>query len=241
MKTLDFYDSWYNCKEDTILAPRETGAISLIRSLHLASKARFLDAGCGRGTFMKTIVNEFGFDCSGAEYSKKAVAICKEQGMDVKFSDLNESLDFETGSFDIVYAGEVIEHLFDPDKFLEECNRVLKTNGHLVITTPNLCCWYNRILMLFGMQPIFIETSTRSKMVGAGLLGKLKQDPYPVGHVRIFNYASLQDILKLYGFEIINSKGEVFEYFPKKLNWLEKLFCLRTKFASNMIIVAVKK
>ena len=38
--------------------------------------------------------------------------------------------------------------------------------GHLIITTPNLQAWYNRILFALGIQPIFYETSTRSTHIG---------------------------------------------------------------------------
>ena len=53
----------------------------------------------------------------------------------------------------------MIEHLYNPDHMLEECRRVLKPGGLLIISTPNLQAWYNRILFLFGVQPIFYEVS----------------------------------------------------------------------------------
>jgi len=37
-----------------------------------------------------------------------------------------------------IFAGEIIEHLFDPELFLSECHRVLEAQGVLVLTTPNL-------------------------------------------------------------------------------------------------------
>ena len=41
------------------------------------------------------------------------------------------------GEFDVIVAGDVIEHLTDLRNFFEYCNRLLKTGGKLVITTPN--------------------------------------------------------------------------------------------------------
>ncbi len=48
-----------------------------------------------------------------------------------------EYLPFKGKSFDNIVAGDVIEHIHNPVMFLKECNRVLKTNGHLNISTDN--------------------------------------------------------------------------------------------------------
>jgi 2-polyprenyl-3-methyl-5-hydroxy-6-metoxy-1,4-benzoquinol methylase len=55
--------------------------------------------------------------------------------------------------FGVVYCGELIEHVFNPDKVIRDIYRVLKNGGLAIITTPNLACWYNRIAMLLGYQP----------------------------------------------------------------------------------------
>jgi SAM-dependent methyltransferase len=50
----------------------------------------------------------------------------------------SENLEFENDSFDVVTSFQVIEHVFDPESMAREMLRVLKPNGILVITTPNL-------------------------------------------------------------------------------------------------------
>lgn len=52
-------------------------------------------------------------------------------------SDLNTPMPFKKNTFDCVTAGEMIEHLYNPFLFLNECYRVLKPKGKLIITTPN--------------------------------------------------------------------------------------------------------
>ena len=47
-----------------------------------------------------------------------------------------ELLPFSSGSFDVVLASEIVEHLWNPHSFLDEAYRILKPNGHLVISTP---------------------------------------------------------------------------------------------------------
>jgi 2-polyprenyl-3-methyl-5-hydroxy-6-metoxy-1,4-benzoquinol methylase len=79
----------------------------------------------------------------------------------------SERLPFQDGYFDVVYMGDVIEHLTNPDFAINEVARVIKTNGFLVLSTPNLACWLNRLLLLLGMQPLFSEVST-AKTFGRG-------------------------------------------------------------------------
>jgi len=61
----------------------------------------------------------------------------------------------------IVIMSELIEHLVDPDATLDEALRVLVPGGTLLLSTPNLAAWYNRALLLFGVQPVFTEVSLR--------------------------------------------------------------------------------
>lgn len=56
-----------------------------------------------------------------------------------------EQIPFENERFDSVMAGELIEHLHDPESFVREANRVLKKNGKLVLTTPNRKSLINRL------------------------------------------------------------------------------------------------
>ena len=52
--------------------------------------------------------------------------------------------------FDVNIALKVIDHLIDPDHFLEEVYMVLKPNGIFVLLTPNLASIHNRMTLLFG-------------------------------------------------------------------------------------------
>jgi SAM-dependent methyltransferase len=57
------------------------------------------------------------------------------------------------GTFDLVMALDVIEHLFDTDVFLAELHRILRDDGHLLIATPNLGWWWSRLRLLAGRAP----------------------------------------------------------------------------------------
>ncbi len=56
-----------------------------------------------------------------------------------------EEMAIKDNSFDCITAGELIEHLENPEKFIKECKRILKQGGVLIITTPNKKSWWNRI------------------------------------------------------------------------------------------------
>ncbi len=59
----------------------------------------------------------------------------------------------EDNYFDAIIAGDLIEHLLDTDVFLEDLVRVVKPEGYLLITIPNMAWWRNRIRLLMGKVP----------------------------------------------------------------------------------------
>ena len=48
-----------------------------------------------------------------------------------------EELPFKPTSFDVVLASEIVEHLWDPNSFLDDAYKILKTGGHLIVSTPD--------------------------------------------------------------------------------------------------------
>lgn len=68
---------------------------------------------------------------------------------------------FPNGSFDLILCCEVIEHLgLDPMNMIEECNRILKQNGLLLLTTPNATSLRNVFKILLGYSPYFYPSFT---------------------------------------------------------------------------------
>ena len=71
----------------------------------------------------------------GVDVNASGVAELCRRGFNVVEGDA-ESLDFDH-KFDTIFAGELIEHLSNPGRFLDSCRRALKPNGKLVLSTPN--------------------------------------------------------------------------------------------------------
>jgi predicted SAM-dependent methyltransferase len=68
-------------------------------------------------------------------------------------SDLNNPLPLDSNSADIIIAGEIIEHLINPFRMLKECFRVLKPQGRLILSTPNLNDLKSRLKVVLGYLP----------------------------------------------------------------------------------------
>ena len=70
--------------------------------------------------------------------------------------DCNEDFDFADGmAFDVIFAGEIIEHIYHDDRFLQQLHGILAPGGVLALTTPNLFFTVNRLVMPFGRMPYF--------------------------------------------------------------------------------------
>lgn len=239
MEFIDYYDKGKWEQRQKSLYQRERIALKIINTLK--EKTNILDIGCGDGTFLANIkANNPQVKLYGVDFSKFQLEKAKTIAT-VKQANLEKGIPFKENTFDVIYCAEVIEHLFNPDFLLEECNRILKKNGYLILSTPNLCAWFNRILFPLGIQPLFLEPSTKSKCIGAGPLKRLKDGTTPVGHVRIFNKDAITDLLTENGFQIIKIKGAVFESgLPKPILLIDNIFKFIPSFAADLIILAKK-
>lgn len=246
MDQKDYYSEEITAKYSDInraLEDRELQAIEIITGAELAEGASVFDAGCGDGKFIQELSHHLGpnYKYAGGDYSESRCEQAREATQfEITQIDFEKKLDFQSDVFDCVYSGEVIEHLYNPDNMLIELNRILKPGGLLIVTTPNMNSWISRILFLFGMQPLNYECSTISSLYGYGILKKIKKQDWPIGHVRLFNAMSLADMLEANGFVIESMSGAVFEFMPKPLRPIDKLFSYIASLASGLVCVARK-
>lgn len=245
MSLIDYYDEkkWGEqilTKDE--LFDREKISLKLLGK-YAKPKGAFLDVGCGVGFFLQHYSKLFP-DGSfyGVDYSEYNIQKAKKTGANIKKCDLNIGIPLEERSLDTVYIAEVIEHMIDPDKVFSESARILRKGGLLIVTTPNLCAWYNRILFAFGIQPIFYESSTKDPKNGSGpLLSRIKRGRIPVGHIRIFTLRALKDHLSRSGFVVQEVKGAHFEPLPKPIRLIDDVIKLYPRLASGFVVVAKKR
>ena len=238
-KKTSYYSGAYSNIGDSNIIITEEG-VKLVRSkiaeIPFSSKKKVLDVACGISTLGLTFSdNVYGFD-----FNPEALAICRKRGMRVRFGDVEKKWEYPNSSFDIVIMSHIIEHVANPDYLLLEARRVLKKGGIIIVNTPNLAAWFNRGLLLFGFQPFFTEVSTVDKTLGIKFTRKLTKYKDPLGHMRVFTFGALIDIVELHGFKIIKKSGLEFFILPKFLLFFDRLFSNSFSFASNLIIVAKK-
>ena len=100
-----------------------------------------LDLGCGNGSLVKRLIDS-GFNAYGTDASISGIELASESLpdrfalQDLSKDDLPEK--FEPLNFDTIISTEVIEHLYDPRKFIAFSKKILVRNGggQLILSTP---------------------------------------------------------------------------------------------------------
>lgn len=112
---------------------------------------KILDIGCGSGRIGKILQNA-GYQVTGLDFADEAVKKAIANGINAKRANLDEGIPESDSMYDVVWAGDIIEHVFDPIGLLRECFRVLKKGGVILITIPSDVGLVSRIKMLFGVS-----------------------------------------------------------------------------------------
>jgi SAM-dependent methyltransferase len=112
---------------------------------------RVLDLGCRDGALTQAYLD--GNEVVGVDADREALAEAARLGIETHWADLDQPLDLADASFDVVVAGELLEHLRDPQRLVGEVRRVLRPGGTFVASVPNAYRLKGRLLFLFGRPP----------------------------------------------------------------------------------------
>ncbi len=121
--------------------------------------------------------------------------------------------------FQIVVASELVEHLFRPDIFFKTVRTVLTPDGYLVLSTPNMLLWSQRIKFLLG----------RHRWSDGGV--------FEWGHIHLFSWKFLVRQLEQHGFKVVATKHLLH---PNALHRWQRLLSPGL-FAFQFIVLAQKK
>jgi 2-polyprenyl-3-methyl-5-hydroxy-6-metoxy-1,4-benzoquinol methylase len=156
------------------LALKDAGFFALERAL-IKESPSVLDVGCATGSLLAFLAGRL-WRVTGVEISPGGEYARNERKLDVRSLPLEEN-NFAAGSFDVVLASHLIEHLNDPRSFLTETRRILKENGRVFITTPNIS----------GFQARLYRGKWRSAIFD---------------HLYLFSIRTLSKMLKSAGFKV---------------------------------------
>lgn len=172
----------------------------------------FFEVGCGMGYFLDYARSQ-GYAVSGIEFAALGTKIAREKfGLDVTQSSF-EDFPERPNSYDVVFFGDVLEHLLEPLQMLEKAYRMVKPGGVVAVEVPSM---FNSIV-------------GRSAIALFRLSGRSRKMPMPPYHVNEFTPATLRAMLHRAGFPVskiiqrikkpstIALRGTVFEKTAKKL------------------------
>ena len=99
---------------------------------------RVLDVGCGEGRFASELVRA-GASVVGIDVAEEPLrrARARDPELDLRLVAEDGPWELADASFDVVWAGEVIEHVADTAAWLSEVRRVLRSGGSLLVSTPD--------------------------------------------------------------------------------------------------------
>lgn len=179
-------------------------------------EGRLLDIGCGLGFFLKRIrdiYETYGIDVS--EYAvREARMVASKSKIQIGSA---EDLSFKSNFFDIVTAFDVVEHLKNPDLFFQRVYKILKKDGILVFSTPNI---YSLGAIIKGKKNQSLK----------GLPYKSRKQQWhgwrDDTHISILPYEEWRKLLVQNRFKIIRDGTDTlwdvpyFRYIPYKPQWL---------------------
>lgn len=180
-----------------ILSPQNTGTASTYVEFNerplgghrmllgmVPAAGRVLDVGCSGGYLAERLVAG-GATVVGIELdpvaAERARGVCEQ----VLVGDAEAlELPFDPESFDAIVCADLIEHLRDPGAFLRRVRPLLRRDGRLVLTTPNVANWSIRMALLLG----------RWRYTDRGILDRT--------HTHLFTKATLVECLAESGYEL---------------------------------------
>lgn len=158
------------------------------------SAKNILELGCGEGVFGSYLRENLGAKVTGIEIESK-FAIKAKKNLDKVYIGDAESIikKLPAKSFDVIVANDVLEHMVDPYLVLKEAKRILKKDGIIVSSIPNMRNFHVLYHLVRHGQWEYVES---------GILDRT--------HLRFFTQKSIRNMYERLGYEVVQHEG-IFE------------------------------
>lgn len=184
MNLVEFYDAYWQQVDDTFDLER----LDLIAS-RVGPGENVLEVDCGPGVLAHRMCQR-GAQVTGTDLSIVAVNRAQAKGIPAQQVDVDtQPLPFADASFDTVVSNSMMEHRFFPERTLDECVRVLKPGGKLIVCLPNMAHWICRWWILTGRFPY------------------VKNSPTDMLHLRFFTVAEARKLCCARGLQVQEVDG----------------------------------
>jgi 2-polyprenyl-3-methyl-5-hydroxy-6-metoxy-1,4-benzoquinol methylase len=133
----------------------------------IGTKKSVLDLGCRDGTLTAHYLK--GNTVTGVDVDNNLLKIAAKKGIKTKHLDLYQDWNLKQ-KFDVVVAGEVLEHLYHPEEIIKKASQVLKPRGKFLVSVPNAYIISARSRFLVGQEipahfdPTHINLFSKSKL-----------------------------------------------------------------------------
>ncbi len=178
-------------------------------SQYYSADQKLLDIGVSPGYFTYSL-SRFGYNLKALDLEPSRIEKFIKDKVQITKCDIEtEKIPYPDNNFDGVILAALLEHLrINPLFSLREIKRVLKPNGRLLLQTPNMSWWKNRVRVLLD----------RSYDATPYFAFSLLEEEGHAGHVRVYNMSEAEEILEKTGFVIEDSfylnNGEVVSSIP---------------------------
>lgn len=177
---------------------------------------RVLDVGCGTGANLTApLAQQFpGTSFVGIDSDPASIAYASRENPAGNAQYFVEAAFGDTGTFDLVIASEVIEHVEDPDAFLNSLRGFLAPDGKLVLTLPNglgpfeLVSFAETVMHLTGIYRVLRAIK---RMLRPGVVGSVTSDTLAISpHINFFSYGQIRSVISGGGFQILAYRPRTF-------------------------------
>lgn len=191
---------------------------------------RIVDLGSGYG-ILAALTRDYleAHHVTCVDIDGRRLATARQLCDEVVEADFTQPLDLH--GYDMATSHGALEHTCRWDPFLQNVKRALRDGGVLLLTTPNLASWTNRLLLLLGYQPRDVEISTQR------LFGVPKAYGGPAGHVKAATAKALLQWLNHNGLHV----AKVYPlYSPHPVNFIDRILAPFPTLARRIAVIAWK-